>query len=90
MRYVQRFGDEHQNLLKDVSKMREQLDDTVKSSFRNERALMGGWSDDGQTYITGIRAQTWWIKPMAIGIWTVVIALIPVVANNIMHLVQGR
>ena len=78
--YIRRLDPDYVALVHDVGKIENKMEDVEEqlkalkaSSFRQERFTVGGWSDDGSTYITGMRERVEGLgnsfKWMASGFW---------------------
>lgn len=60
--YIRRLDPDYLELLKDMSDVKDQVKEIIKSQHRTERYLVGGMSDDGTTYVSGVRDEIKTIK----------------------------
>lgn len=72
--YIRRLDPDYIALLRDVSDVKTELHELKTSSYRQERFIVGGWSEDGSRYITGLRESFEDMKRrfgwLTAGIWT--------------------
>lgn len=76
--FIRRLDPDYLEMVQDVRDVKGRLVTLEKSNFRQERYLVGGLSDDGSSYITGVRDRveevlrtTRWFWVGAYGIWTI-------------------
>lgn len=55
--YIRRLDPDWIETRADVANLKEQLQELQRSNFRQERYLVGGWSEDGSAWISGVREK---------------------------------
>ena len=70
-------------MVSDVEDAQSLISKLVTSNHRQERYLVGGWSDDGETWIVGVREKidhveklARWFWVIAAGVWSIFAAII--------------
>ena len=92
--FIRRLDPDWIEVKTDLGKVQEQMLELTKSSHRQERYLVGGWSEDGATWVEGVRDKierlekiTRWFWAIAAGVWTICVAVIyEIIKGGIIHL----